>query len=336
MQTNLDITLRYKTLCSVRISHDYFKDQEIKGMSIEPTIETKIWLRNNQLIYRATRNGFVIGYLAKNGSKLFGKNIDTQKLSFSITTTDPYFDTYTSYSFRKMNEMIYLSNENKESTLSKKSVISDDDKCTYFPNKFIYNFSNKNDNKATIIKDYSMNDVWESSGNQPLSINLSAEPLGLYHITQGKKIIDSFYMMPKAPRGIVAMIDLYAKHLPENEEVDYKVNFGAREAIWKYYFIKYKASTIYEKVKIESVKKDNSAAFSTPKIVTIYTGDEAIMIESKKPLLIKESLPFRFQLKAFKKNTQERITIQLPTPTYKDITVDRGSDIIFAQMFIKI
>ncbi|MFT6937905.1 MAG: hypothetical protein ACJA1N_002209, partial [Saprospiraceae bacterium] len=29
MQTNLDITLRYKTLCSVRISHDYFKDQEI-------------------------------------------------------------------------------------------------------------------------------------------------------------------------------------------------------------------------------------------------------------------------------------------------------------------
>jgi|GEM_PF-2446249 hypothetical protein len=337
MKTSIDIALRYNTLCSVQVSHDYFKDGELKGMSIEPTLETKIWLRNNRFIYRPTKSGFVIGYLAKDGGKLFGKGIDKEKMSFLISTTDNYFDTYTAYDFRKMNEIIYLCNENKGNHLSKSAVISNEDKCPCLPNSFIYNFSKINDNKATVIKDYTMSDVWESSEHQgKTQINLSAEVSGLYHVMEGKKEIQSFYMLPKSPRGLIAVVDLYVKHLPKEKETNYEIKFGAPEAVWRYYFVKYKASTIYERVKIEATKKDIDFSFSTPKQVTIHTGDEAIMIESKKPIIIKENIPFRFQLKAFKKNTQERVTIQLPNPTYKSLTVDKVSKNIFAQIFMKI
>ena len=52
--------------------------------------------------------------------------------------------------------------------------------------------------------------------------------------------------------------------------------------------------------------------------------------------MIQENLPFRFQLKALKQNTQERITVQLPNPTYKNLTVDKTSKAVFAQIFMKI
>ena len=282
MKTSLDITLRYNTLCSVQVSHDYFKDGEIKGMSIEPTLETKMWLRNNRFVYRPTANGFVIGYLKKDGGKLFGKNIDKEKLTFLITTTDNYFDTYTAYDFRKMNEIIYLSNENKNNQLSQDALISDKDKFPCLPSNFIYNFSKINDNKTTVIKDYNMTDVWKSSDHSKgLMVNLSAEAPGFYHAMEGKKKVQSFYMLPKSPRGLVAVLDLYAKNLPQGEETNYEIKFGAKSAIWRYYFVKYKESTVYERVKIEAMKKDTKILFSSPTKVVIQTGDEAIMIESK-------------------------------------------------------
>ncbi|MGB1121341.1 MAG: hypothetical protein ACPG3Z_05045, partial [Saprospiraceae bacterium] len=80
MRTNLDITLRYKTLCSLAVSHDYFKDKEAKRLMIEPTLETKMWLRNNRLIYRPKGTGFTIGYLERDGGRIQNQKFDKEKM----------------------------------------------------------------------------------------------------------------------------------------------------------------------------------------------------------------------------------------------------------------
>lgn len=340
MQSNLDITLRYKTLCSLAVSHDYFKGGDIKRLFIEPTLETRLWLRNNRLIYRQKPNGFLLGYLNKDSSRFVSNKFNKEKLSFVISTTDNYFDTYSSYKFRRMNEIIYLSNQNEGISLSKNDTVSNEDKIPCFPPRFIYNISDnfleKDDNKPVVIRDYNMNDVWEATNNQRLTINLAGNENGIYHIQLGKKNIESFYLLPKVPRGIIGVVDLYVKDIPIEDEIKYEVRFGAKEAIWRYYFVQYKASSVYERIKIEPVKKGLKVPFSSPKEVIIHSGQKAIMIESKRPIVVQENAPYRFQLKAFKKNTQERITVQLPNPSYKEITVDRATNVISAQIFMKI
>lgn len=336
MRTNLDITLRYKTLCSLAISHDYFKDKEAKRLFIEPTLETKMWLRNNRLVYRQKGTGFIIGYLEQDGSHIEKRKFEKEKLTFIISTSDVYFDTYSSYEFRRNNQIIYLSNEKKAGFLSRKGQVSDDDIMACFPYKFIYKISDNDDNKKVVIKDYNGNDVWETSNNQSLQVNLGGRDLGKYHIQMGTEIIEFFYLLPNVPRGIIAVTDIFMRNIPIEDEIIYKVNFGAKEAIWRYYFVKYKSSSVYERVKIESVKKGESVSFTSPKEVIIHSGQEAIMIESKKPIIVQENSPYRFQLKSFKQNTKERVTIQLPNPSYKDLTVDKTTKLISANIFMKI
>lgn len=340
MQSSLDITLRYKTLCSLAVSHDYFKNGDIKRLSIEPTLETKLWLRNNRLVYRPKANGFVLGYLNKDSSRIIKQNFKKEKISFVISSTDAYFDTYSSFDFRKMNEILYLSNQNEGNQLSKQTTVSNEDKMVCFPPRFIYNISDnfleKNDNTSVLIKDYNMNDVWEAKHTQRLDVNLAGNDNGIFHLKAGDQNIQSFYLLPKVPRGIIGIVDLYVKDIPVEEEVQYKVKFGAKAAIWRYYFVKYKASSVYERVKIEPVKKDLKVPFTSPKEVIIHSGQKAIMIESKEPIIVQENTPYRFQLKAFKKNTQERISIQLPNPSYKEITVDRATNAVSAPIYMKI
>ncbi len=336
MRTNLDITLRYKTLCSLAVSHDYFKDKEAKRLMIEPTLETKMWLRNNRLIYRPKGTGFTIGYLERDGGRIQNQKFDKEKMTFLISTTDVYFDTYSSYDFRRNSQVIYLNNEGKGDFLSQKEQVSNDDIMPCFPYKFIYKISDNDDNKKVIIKDYSMNDVWETSNNQLLQVNLAGNDLGKYQIKMGDQTIESFYLLPKVPRGAIAVVDIFLKDIPVQDEITYKVNFGAKAAIWRYYFVKYKSSSIYEKVRVESIKKGKELPFTSPQAVTIHSGQDAMMIESKEPIIVQENSPYRFQLKAFKKNTQERITVQLPNPTYREITVDKATKAVSANIFMKI
>ena len=160
--------------------------------------------------------------------------------------------------------------------------------------------------------------------------------LGKYQIKMGDQTIESFYLLPKVPRGAIAVVDIFLKDIPVQDEITYKVNFGAKAAIWRYYFVKYKSSSIYEKVRVESIKKGKELPFTSPQAVTIHSGQDAMMIESKEPIIVQENSPYRFQLKAFKKNTQERITVQLPNPTYREITVDKATKAVSANIFMKI
>ncbi len=334
MHTNLDITLRYDTLCQVVFRHEYFKESEAKGISITPTVETSLWLRNNRIIYKPQNNGFMLGFLSKDAAQLTKKS--QNKLSFLVTSTDPYFDTFTAYGLRKSNEIIYLTNTFERLELSKTTKITEADKIVCFPEAFIYKFSNFNDNKTITIKDNNSTTVWEAPQAEQISVRLNGQTPGIYHLMEGKKVIETFYLLPKMSKGLVAVVELFLGNINNPMTVPYQVNFSARSVIWQYYFVKYKESTIYEKMEIEMTKKGEEILFVPPQEVIIHTGQKAIMIASKAPIEIREYMNHRLQLKAFKQNTKERILIQLPNPTHKNITAEKGLEGLIAKMFLKI
>lgn len=336
MRTNVDITLRYITLCTLDISHDYFKGSEAKRLVIEPTFQTRMWLRNNRLIYRRVGTGFGIGYLDRDKESLQREQFDKEKLTFLISTTDTYFDVYSSHDFRKTNQIIYLNNAKQVDFLSKNEKVSNEDILSVYPPKFIYKISDTDDNKKVTINDSYRNCIWESSGQDLLNVDLSGHEPGMFSIFQDEKELESFYLLPQTPRGLVAVVDLFMKDISKDERPVYKVNFGAEEAIWKYYFVQYKSNTVYSNIRIEPLKKGEELPFTSPREVIIHSGQTAILVESEVPMLIQENSPHRFQLKAFKENTQERISIQLPTPTYRELTVDQETNKVSAKMFLKI
>jgi len=336
MQTNVDITLRYRTLCTLSISHDYFKDNEPKRLVIEPTFLTKMWLRNNRLIYRRVGTGFGLGYLDRDGDSLKKQKFEKEKLTFLISTTDVYFDVYSSYNFRKTNQIVYLNNSGQVDSLSKNEKVSNEDFISLYPSKFIYKISDNDDNKKATIKDYSMDSVWESSDENFLKVNLVGQEPGKFSIYQEDREIESFYLLPKVPRGLVTVVDLFMKDISFENQVSYKVNFGAEEAIWRYYFVQYKSNSVYMNMRVESLKKGEELPFTAPREVVIHSGQTAMLVESQVPILVQENSPHRFQLKAFKENTQERISIQLPTPTYRELTVDQETKQVVANVFMKI
>ena len=336
MQTNVDITLRYKTLCTLDISHDYFKENEAKRLIIEPTFQTKMWLKNNRLIYRRVGTGFGIGYLYRNEEHFQSQQFDKEKLTFLISTTDVYFDVYSSHDFREANQIIYLNNAKQVDSLSRNEKVSNEDILSWYPPKFIYKISESDDNKKVTIKDYSKDSIWESLGQDFLKVDLSGQDLGMFSIYQEEKELESFYLLPKVPRGLVAVVDLFMKDISIEEKPVYKVNFGAEKAIWKYYFVQYKSNSVYSNMRIEPLKKGEELLFTSPREVVIHSGQTAMLVESEVPMLVQENSPHRFQLKAFKENTQERISIQLPTPTYRELTVDQETKKVAANMFLKI
>jgi hypothetical protein len=326
--------MRYAKLCTLVLQHDYFKDTEIKRLSVEPTTQTKFFMRNLNLIHRGLDNGFTLGCLEKDKKKLRTLR-KGEKLTFLVTTTDGYFDNFTNYPVRKMNEISYLTTKNGTS-LSKKETVSIEDRMVCFPNKFVYNFSDFNDNKTVLIKNNNVEVVSELPKQARTPINLANEEEGRFSIHEGESEVQVFYTLQHIPRGLIAVIDIFIEDLLSEEERQYAVFFESRKVIWAYYFVNYKDNVVYEKLSIEPLRKGDKVPFSTPEIVTIHTGQSAIKIVSEKPIKVQENAENRFQLKALKKNTQERTTLQLPIPSFKEIVVDKESRQLIAKMFLKI
>lgn len=344
MHTHLDLTSRYLPFCEITCSHEYFRENTIPMLSVEPTKETKRRLKNLNIIFRQTPKGILLGGSERSTQNLIGLNEEEIKFSFIFRTEYRYFDNITAYSFRTNNEICFLENKTNQSILSKEEIISDDDKIPVRPPKFIYQLKEAVKNTSVYVKNPQNEILFErlvgDFPKQRFTINLNGEDSGKYSLFIGEKEIFSFYLLTDSLRGGIGIVELDLKKLITKNKIEkkqYKFQFGARSAIWRYYFRSRNPETVYKNHKIELYKKNGRIyKFTVPKEVTIYDGKEATVIESKDQLKLKEIPLIRFALKAQKTNNRQGISIQLPTPIYKNIKYDKELGHLVAEIFLNI
>lgn len=90
----------YSKLIEVQVLHDYFSDQKCNAFEIQPDPHTQSQLKNYELLFKPTRNGFVL--IGKQEDRFSGQQFKGEiLLKFHMKLVDDLFLNYTHLPFKR-------------------------------------------------------------------------------------------------------------------------------------------------------------------------------------------------------------------------------------------
>ncbi len=251
-------SVNYIKLFNTRLEHDFYVSGITKDLEITPTIETRLAMKNSNMLYRADDTGFRVLYRVDDSGNPFVDFKDV-KLVFGAThknaTEFLNITKLTALSGYAPDKVLYFYNIGSEGSTNLNFAFLDFLKSAIFNYEFPQNAANAGDNGSIIIKNSvgnvvtpSFPDPTQVKANTALKwiypIDFSNMPSGLYEFeTTGNAstITKTVYIdNDLVKQSVFAIIDLLAKNASSsNYPVDreYKMLFARNRTYWKYILV---------------------------------------------------------------------------------------------------
>ncbi|OJJ22565.1 hypothetical protein BKI52_07740 [marine bacterium AO1-C] len=341
----LEVDLRFGTLFTVAVEHNYLADRQKGNFSLEPSKYTQYIMNKLGLYYKSAARAMVFAHHDLDALKFFVKKNAGIKFSFWLFHKEPYFSNYTSLNPEKLRQnIIYLSNlysDDMKSTLHMKDFVSDAD-C-YDVNYGQVPFpSVKKSTQVQLLNEYT--DVIHSQDLEPeQSFSFRDRNLedGNYTlVANGERKSFLYFSDIQVPRPLAwieirwdeKMLDNIVSQLESarvNEPYNFIVSFEERKTTWRYTIIpKYENPS---NLKIRMVEGREKVTFTGPVEGKFY-NQQAYIFESDRPLSLKERPDYEFELVSGSKIIKK----MLPAPSPELIKPTTDNSKFYSEIIVYI
>lgn len=356
--------LTFVRLCEAIFSHNYYKDEEIKEIVVQPTVECSRVLYNQNIFFRKTKKGFILLCRADAGNTTepfipLDKKI---KLTFYLCFDNPHFLNFTDLPIDlRGNEIFYLSNLNNNvngselllSSDTSSEYVSSNDKIYLCSQKFTYSGSSSNSSVNVEVKDIDSNVIYSDSadvigGKYQTWIDLTSYPPSRYKLKiDGAEVLDFYADSLLAGKKVFTLIEIFINGGEANgySLVDssknisakkYSIKFNRRKTLWKYYVVT-KNRTSITSADLEINHPDSSIIFSASTEQELSDGSTAIPFVSNKEIDLAEEAVTGIELKTINGSGSNSITIEnLPNPSVKNSVPDTAANKVYSEIFVYI
>ncbi|MBI1938371.1 MAG: hypothetical protein HYS25_09600 [Ignavibacteriales bacterium] len=356
--------LTFVKLCEVTFSHNYYKDEEIKDVVVQPTSECSRVLYNQNIFFRKTKKGFILLCRADAAAATepfipLDKKI---KLTFHIYFGNPHFLNFTDLPVDlQSDEIFYLSNLNNNvngtelllSSDTSSGYVSSNDKISLRPQKFTYSGSSSNSSVDVVIKNVDDNIIHSESadvlnGKYQTWIDLTSYPPSRYKLNiDGTEALDFYADSLLAGKKVFGLMEIFINEgeansyslVDSNKNISakkYLVKFNRRKTVWKYYVVT-KNRTSITSADLEINHPDSTIVFSASAGQELSDGSTAIPFVSNKEIDLAEEAVTGIELKTINGSGSNSITIEnLPNPSIKNSVPDTSANKVYSEIFVYI
>ncbi len=330
----------FRTLFEVEISHNYFANDKVRGISVLPCQESAHFIKSRRLLFRNTDSGFKVSHRTLNESPFLALNDFT--LNFII-----YFNNvgeFLNYSKLKdgnkspgSNSVLFFRN-NDESRKNLDFSLLDAVRSSVFD----YTFPFEADDPPNDEADFEIEDVF---GQNILTVeDISCDEMGIYQFRvdllnqpPGRYIFKSSDENHEVVSEVIYVDSVLYRQRPfgliqikynENTRSDYKVKFKRNTSKWTYYVVNKSGISLddYNLLINDESGDDGTGVYSTYAFTGSQTPDpdnsingfETLTFVSNKKIPFYEVPKFNIKLKKLEVtaplDSAEVLMAHLPNP----------------------
>jgi len=358
----VSIETRWGKLLSLKVFHDFYKDEKYTDFKFLPTADTELLLKNFRILFRNQEEGLTLLYDKMQTHKLLKatvlrSNLERQ-LSFCIFNENRLLSQITEMEFEKDGEIFYFTNliedkNNKKGLINTTSIdayklpLKRKTFTVIFKNPVARKEVNIKNSRGDILLNKAVTDVDEKKPVNDIPIAIEYAPDGTYIIEGSKGEHQKVYCYgsgfnPKTWGIFDVFLNESKNQFPifNDKQLlspELTMQLVGRSTYWKYLLI----SRFIEVEDISEVKvtyEGKEFPFSEPKMVDLMTGGKAVMIESKNPIKATQ-LMFsndRLGLKVKVNGKWSPKTVALPKPQVDMVKPDRENDKLYTVAYVYI
>ncbi|MEL7001725.1 MAG: hypothetical protein AAFN93_03215 [Bacteroidota bacterium] len=346
------MNVRYEKLFSVEFNHSYYNSGKYNGFGIETDVLTDQFINSYGLLTRKTEGGLIVLFKEIENKPSLLRNLEQElKLTFYLTLTDSEFINYSNLVPDSLNRPYYLSNMGTDGIrtifLHTGEIASENDRVLSV-NSITDLFNHANEKLEEIsIKDRTGKVIFEGKADDPELELIEADLQG-----QGFLLVDfnakgeysEFYFSNSGRRHLFAAIEIFFK--PRGEEGSFSdildstfvFSLDARSVIWKYFFIN-RSKVNYKDFKI----LDGTDTVPTTEAIKVklLDGSEALKIETREPIPLKERYSTHLELEMTKNGSASinqiiKNRMSLPAPEVRQVRIAQTGDVYnaYSEMYV--
>ena len=341
----LEVDLRFGTLFTVAVEHNYLANRQTGNFSVVPSKYTQYIMNKLGLYYKSAARAMVFAHHELDALEFFVKKNSGVKFSFWLYNKEPYFTNYTSLDPEKLRQnIIYLSNlysNDIESTLHVNDFVSDSD-CYAVNYGQIAFPSFKKSIQVQLLNEYT--EVIHTQDVEPEQSfayhNRNLEDGNYTTVANGERNSFLYFSEVQVPKPLAwieirvneKMLDSIMSQLhstKKNDPYNFLVSFEERKTIWRYTIIpKYENPS---NLKIRMIDGKEKVSFTGPVEGEFY-NQQAYIFESDRPLSLKERPDYEFELVSGSKIMKK----MLPAPSPELIKPTTDNSKFYSEIIVYI
>lgn len=352
MQSRIDLGFNWDLVLTVQCKNDFYHDGKGSDFEFVPTNKTSVLFKNYKIFYKSVDNGFMIFCNATQFKRIHSlKKMTDQKLTFFIRNKNRNLANFSDLSFNHFDEVYHFTTlkvniSNDTFLLHENDHMKDQSKIKIYSPFQVLKFPElaKNnkllDSRGKEVK----REIWFEEKFEMNILKMKHLQEGKYTFQNGKQLYN-FYVIDYIKEPVWGILDVHLYDLPKGTDflvkdkispVEYNIQLQARSTYWKYFIIGQNKEL---ELKLDETKvsyNGEDVSFTKPAKVTLSNGIEAFVIESKKPLELKQlkDVTDKLELKIKKDSKWQNKTYKIPRPTTKTLKPDKTSNKIYSTTYI--
>ncbi len=329
--------MRYRRLCDVKVTHDFYGTSEIAGFRIWPTSDCKNTLARQQILFRQEDDGFSLLYPSRTDSVepipsladpiSFSFHLKADPLWLLITDLPrdkPSFYLLTNLIDNSVNGDPYLGNPTATDT------VGEADRLTCFPDCFPIQVPQPSHDHDLRILDILGQEAYAASteasaGPIKLSPDLTEWTPGKFRFLADDEEFLAFYASSEAvglnTLGIIELHD--GSHVPRDNRLigddntplapTFHLRFGRRATTWRFFVVPRSEPDISQE-SISVVDANSVYTFSNGERSTAPGGESALVFASTAPIPLQSAGITDLRLRKTINGNTTTLIANLPNP----------------------
>ena len=305
----LEVDLRFGTLFTVAIEHNYLANRREGNFTLTPSKYTQYIMKKLGLYYKNSAKAVIFAQHEMDAFEFFVKKNAGIKFSFWLHHNESYFINYTSLKPENLSRnLIYLSNlysDDLEASLHMRDHVSDADCYTVNYGQIPFPTFKKN-TQVQLLNEYTdVIHTQDLTPDQSFAFRERNLDEGNYTlVANGERSSFLYFSDVQVPKPLAwieirwneKMLENILSQLEsarKNEPYNFLVSFEERKTIWRYIIVpKYESPS---SLKIRMVEGREKVNFSGPTEGKI-SDTQVYIFESDRPLSLKERPDYEFEL----------------------------------------
>ncbi|EAY25093.1 hypothetical protein [Microscilla marina] len=305
----LEVELRFGTLFTLAIEHNYLSNRLGGNFSLKPSNHTLHLMKKLGLHYKNSAQAMVFSHHEMDAFEYLVRRHASLKFSFWLYQNDLHFINYTSLLPKNISkDIVYLSNsysENQGSLLHARDFVANEDCLPVFYGQVPFPIQKKA-NKVQLLDEYGgIVHTQELEAEQNFSYRDRNLTEGMYTlVANGERKSFLFFHENLVPKPLAwveinwseKMLDNILGQInknKKNEPYNFMVSFEERKTVWRYIIIpKYENPSNLE---VRMIEGQDKVTFSKPVEGKFY-NQQAYIFESNQLLSMKERPNCSFEL----------------------------------------
>ncbi|PHR46556.1 MAG: hypothetical protein COA32_10455 [Fluviicola sp.] len=314
----------------LKIINNYFENGVCSAFDLIPFNSTSHQMNNYRILKKREKNTFSF-YAGINSTESF--EVDThfnglEDIYFQLINNDSLFFNYTDIPSISDNELYYFQNginANKPEFFQKTQFVAQQDLIGLRSKRFNVNLTNEDKEVILEIKSNSETVITKTiSGIKIYSLNLSQFDNGVYQLWVNDQLQETFFMSDQeVDQNCIGVVRLNVKEVIDqySNNLDYTINFNARNVFWQYQVVVSKSRKIQvHDMNISGIKDEK---YQGPVDQEIIGGQTAQVFITSSPLQLQNKLEQNPQLQVTYSNDfsnrKNQVEIKLPNPDVEQI-----------------